>query len=238
MRRPPRWMPPIRMFVVLAILGAGAWTTAPRRLSAVTSAAAHATRSSAWRPSLVAFTGYAAVGVPIVLLLVGVSLWRRSGEQRRLLQVARKQAEEALRQSVSLLQATLESTADGILVVDSEGKLTSYNQRFVQLWGIPGDALREPSSQTLLDVAMDKLSEPDAFIARLTELGGRPAQGSWDSIVLRDGRELDCYSRPQLVEGQPVGRVWSFRDVSPQRRAEREQEKLFAEITRSNAELF
>jgi PAS domain S-box-containing protein len=151
--------------------------------------------------------------------------------------IERKQAEEALQQSVSLLQATLDSTADGILVVDTCGNVTSFNQRFVQLWGIPEDRSFPLNNQALLEYVACKLKDPEAFIARVAEVDRQPTHNSLDSIVLRDGRELERYSRPQLVEGNPVGRVWSFRDVTAQRKAEREQEKLFAELTRSNADL-
>jgi two-component system sensor histidine kinase/response regulator len=151
--------------------------------------------------------------------------------------IERKQTEEALRQSVSLLQATLESTADGILAVDAGGQTTGFNQRFAQLWGFPDDLLQTRSDQALLDCASDKVADPRAFIARISQINSQPAQDSFDSFSMRDGREVERYSRPQLVDGRPVGRVWSFRDVTLQRRAEAEQEKLFAELTRSNADL-
>lgn len=151
--------------------------------------------------------------------------------------VERKQAEEALQRSVSLLQATLDATADGILVLDNEGRVASFNLHFAKLWGLPDDALQADARGTILDFVTDKLVEPSAFLDRIAEADSQSFHGSFDSLLLRDGREIERHSRPQLLDGQTIGRVWSFRDVTPQRRAEREQEKLFAELTRSNTDL-
>ena len=46
-------------------------------------------------------------------------------------------SDTTLKKTLSLLNASLESTTDGILVVDPQGKITSYNQNFVNMWNIP-----------------------------------------------------------------------------------------------------
>jgi PAS domain S-box-containing protein len=142
----------------------------------------------------------------------------------------RKRAEQALRESLSLLQATLESTADGILVVNEAGRIASHNQQFVALWHMPGEVLATKDDETALRFMLQQLKEPEAFLARVKELYAQPEADSFDLLEFIDGRLVERYSRPQLVEGRPVGRVWSFRDVTARRRAEsdlQESERRF-----------
>ena len=54
---------------------------------------------------------------------------------------ARRQAERELKKSLSLLHSTLESTADGILVVDRQGKIVRYNSKFMGLWRLPASVM-------------------------------------------------------------------------------------------------
>ena len=133
---------------------------------------------------------------------------------------AHRQTERQLAQSVSLLQATLESTADGILVVDSRGAIVSFNRQFVELWGIPDAILASRSDDQALAFVLDQLAEPDAFLAKVHELYGSPDAESFDELLLNGNRVLERYSRPQYVDGRSCGRVWSFRDVTARRQAE------------------
>ena len=132
-------------------------------------------------------------------------------------------AEEArLEHWFSLLRATLESTADGILVVDGKGKIVSFNQKFAKMWKIPGDILVTGDDQRALDAVRDQLKYPDRFIAKVRELYADPDATSSDIIELADGRVFERYSQPQRVSGRSVGRVFSFRDVSERDKAEAE----------------
>ena len=134
---------------------------------------------------------------------------------------ARKHAEKEREHVISLLQATLESTADGILEIDSSGKITHYNQRFVRMWRIPEELLAARDDNQALDFVMGQLADPGAFMAKVRELYENPELESFDLLEFRDGRFFERYSRPQLIAGRPVGRVWSFRDVSQQKRDEK-----------------
>ena len=127
-----------------------------------------------------------------------------------------------LRNTLSLLQATLDSTADGILVVDTEGAITGFNNRFAEMWKIPDHLLASRNDSEAIAYVLDQLISPQDFIAKIEELYTRPESESNDIIDFRDGRVFERYSRPQLVEGLVVGRVWSFRDVTERTRLEAE----------------
>jgi len=132
----------------------------------------------------------------------------------------RRQAEENLKLSVSLLRATLESTADGLLVVDSAGKIVHFNLRFAQLWRIPETILATRDDQKALAFVTDQLLHPEEFFAKVAQLYDTPQADSFDVVLFKDGRVFERYSRPQWLDTRPVGRVWSFRDVTERRRAE------------------
>jgi two-component system, cell cycle sensor histidine kinase and response regulator CckA len=132
----------------------------------------------------------------------------------------REQAEKALRESQSLLQATLESTADGILVVDMQGKIVSINRRFVDMWGIPEHALNRRSDAEALEFVVSQLKSPAEFRSKVNLLYKNSEQSSDDVLEFKDGRVFERYSQPQKIAGQTIGRVWSFRDVTERKRLE------------------
>ncbi|MBV8032763.1 MAG: EAL domain-containing protein [Betaproteobacteria bacterium] len=132
----------------------------------------------------------------------------------------RIKAEEELRSTVSLLTATLESTADGILVVAADKRISRFNQRFVDMWRIPQNVIEARDDTLAISFVLDQVTDPQGFIAKIEELYSRPLDESFDTIEFKDGRTFERYSRPQLVAGVPSGRVWSFRDVTERRRAE------------------
>ena len=134
----------------------------------------------------------------------------------------RKRAEGELRETLSLLEATLDSTADGILVVDAEGKITSFNRQFAEMWRLPKALLDTRDDDAALTYALAQVLDPDAFVAKVRELYAQPFAESHDTIAFHDGRFFERYSKPQLVAGAIVGRVWSFRDVTERKRLEDE----------------
>jgi len=138
-----------------------------------------------------------------------------------LVDITDRKAEEArLEHWFSLLRATLESTADGILVVDGKGKIVSFNQKFAKMWKIPGKILVAGDSRRALGFAQKQLKHSDQFLARVEELYADPDATSSDILELSDGRVFERYSQPQQVGGRSVGRVWSFRDVTEWNKAE------------------
>ena len=132
----------------------------------------------------------------------------------------RKRAEEALVQSVSLLTATLESTNDGILVVDRTGRIVNFNERFRQMWHIPEEVIASKNDDQVLAFVMDQLKDPEEFLSKVKELYRQPEAESFDVIPFKSGSILERYSRPQYIGSQAVGRVWSFRDITGRKRME------------------
>ena len=134
--------------------------------------------------------------------------------------VERKRSEEMLKQSVSLLQATLESTEEGILVVGKSGRITSYNKQFMEMWNLPRDIMESKDDERALNHVLSQLKEPEQFMAKVRELYDLPDEVSFDVLEFKDGRICERYSLPHRVDGKPIGRVWSFRDVTARKKAE------------------
>ena len=137
-----------------------------------------------------------------------------------------------LESSLSLLHATVESTADGILVVDRQGKVATYNKKFVAMWRVPEAVIA--SGETTANCwrpCLDQLNEPEEFLRQsdrnCTRIRTLP---SFDVIEFKDGRVFERYSLPQYVGQEIVGRVWNFRDISERKQAEMKLENLHRQL--------
>jgi PAS domain S-box-containing protein len=139
-----------------------------------------------------------------------------------------RESERRLERKRSLLRATLEATADGLLVVDRAGKVVTYNERFVSLWRLPGALVRSKDDAAILAFVLDQLVDPDQFVRGVRELYAEPGRESFDVLHFKDGRVYERYSRPQRVGDRVTGRVWSFRDVTERERALRAREELLS----------
>ncbi|MGD2028529.1 MAG: PAS domain S-box protein [Desulfobacterales bacterium] len=146
-----------------------------------------------------------------------------------------KQAEEKLRESEELLRATIESTADGILVVNEKGQVICTNKRFAQLWRIPEALINKREDKTLLDFVLDQLKEPKVFLSKVQALY-KTSDEDFDVLNFKDGRVFERYSSPLIPDGKIAGRVWSFRDITNRKRSEealRESEKKYRFLVES-----
>ena len=160
-----------------------------------------------WRWAFIHGAFVAAAGVGAIVA------WRLNEETR----LAALGDLEERKHAVSLLEATLQSTADGILVVDREGAFVSFNDEFVRMWRIPREVVETRDDERALAFVVDQVAEPESFIKKIRELYEQPDSESYDVLEFKDGRVFERYSRPQRVGGESVGRVWSFRDITERR---------------------
>jgi len=146
---------------------------------------------------------------------------------KHLLQKRKKPSvQRKLKENVSLLEATLDCTTDGILVVDLHGKVVRSNKKFLDLFKIPKEIANTQDDNMLLDFVLDQLSAPEPFIAKIRWLYSQPDCESFEVLDFKDGRVFERHSKPQYIGGKSVGRVWSFRDVTLQKNAERELNQI------------
>ncbi len=133
--------------------------------------------------------------------------------------IERAQAEATLQESKDILKATVESTADGILVVNGRGQVIYSNEIFATMWNIPADLLATGDDEKLIACALDQLVDPEGFLSKVKELYQTLREDS-DILHLKDTRVFERFSRPLLRAGEAAGRVWSFRDITERSRAE------------------
>lgn len=142
----------------------------------------------------------------------------------------RKASAASLRAAMSLLTATLESTADGILVMGNDGRVAGFNEQFLSMWNLPPEIMEADSDAPALRLVIAQVADPMAFTERLGEVQEDAAAESHDVVELRDGRTLERYSRPQRVGDRIVGRVWSFRDVTLRRTAQEQAHRAMMDL--------
>ena len=154
---------------------------------------------------------------------------------------ARKKAEQDLNETLSILQATLESTIDAILVISQERKVVTYNQKFIELWNVPEGIVNTKDDKQLLRHILSQLKDPDEFLQKVEELYDSPEQISFDVIEFIDGRIFERYSQPQKLGKNIRGRVWSFDDITEKKKDERrirESEARFKTIWKHSRDGF
>lgn len=140
------------------------------------------------------------------------------GSDRPSFQLFCRDRDEAL----SLLQATFESTADGLLVVDRNSRVLGYNQKFLRMWGLPPHLLSpgaDPAAR--FNYLAEKTTNPEGFTSQVLNLfESTPDAIIFDQIHLKDGRVFERYSQPQRLNGVTMGRIWSYRDITQWYRTE------------------
>jgi two-component system sensor histidine kinase/response regulator len=128
--------------------------------------------------------------------------------------------EDALTQATSQLRATLESTGNGILVIDWQGHVTSMNRLFSTMWQMPEDLLLAQDDAAILEYMIAQVEDKAACQSRLREVVD--AHERDDLFELADGRVLECKSLPQYLGERIIGRVFGFNDITQRIRAEQD----------------
>jgi PAS domain S-box-containing protein len=127
--------------------------------------------------------------------------------------------------ALSILDAIIESTADGILVVDLKGNVIKANKRFAVLWRIPESLLETKNDEKMLEFILDQLKDPEKFIAKVKDLYSKPEEKSYDILEFKDGKYFERVSIPQKINNEIMGRVWSFKDITEHKRNEEKYNK-------------
>jgi PAS domain S-box-containing protein len=130
-----------------------------------------------------------------------------------------REMQQRLRDSEELLRAILESTADGILAIDENGRTSHVNARFLKIWGIPEELMLRHDNRKLFEYIGSRLENKSEFLSTL-KAPQLSCEESFDILQLTEGKILDVHSLPLIRDASVIGRVWNFRDVTERKRAE------------------
>lgn len=176
----------------------------------------------------VRIVGDVVIGITIVIAIgagfCAARVARQLKAQNKLLKTQNTEREldrAALQEKTALLEAQMNSTIDGVLVINEHGKMVLQNKKFIDLFKMSGEIAHETGDEKRLRWVMDKLKNPEQFLQKVQHLYRHPDETSRDEIELLDGTILDRYSAPVLgADGRYYGRVWTFRDITERRRLE------------------
>jgi diguanylate cyclase (GGDEF)-like protein/PAS domain S-box-containing protein len=146
---------------------------------------------------------------------------------------AQRQVESELEKLIAELRATLESTADGILVSDQEGGIRGYNQRFAEMWNLPQELLTQRNDAAIHAWMYQCVLDTEHYAERLGAINRSPLLEATDVLVLRTGHVLERATLPQYARGRPIGRVFSYRDIT-QRLADESRLQLASKVFESS----
>ncbi|HEV2524611.1 MAG TPA: EAL domain-containing protein, partial [Gammaproteobacteria bacterium] len=134
----------------------------------------------------------------------------------------------ALETSLALIRSTLESTADGILVVDIAGQVVDFNQKFLEMWNMPQTVMQKNNFDSIVEFASNQLTTPEKLNSVIKSNSEILTIDSFSEVNLKNGKTFEIYSLPHKVRNIIVGRVWDFRDVSERKKM---QDALLKEAT-------
>ena len=131
------------------------------------------------------------------------------------------QRAQELEKSLSITRATLESTADAILIIDKKGKITDFNHKFLEISEVPPEVIESGEENAGLGYLLGLLKDPQDLINQMQYLMMHPDKdGDMGEVHFKNGKIVERYSQPHRIGNEIVGRVWSFRDVTERRQQE------------------
>jgi diguanylate cyclase (GGDEF)-like protein/PAS domain S-box-containing protein len=134
--------------------------------------------------------------------------------------IERKRAEAEVQKNLSLLTSTFEATADGILVVDRNNNIVTYNKQFIEMWQIPEHIINTRQNEKTLNHVVSQLTNAQEFLETTKRLVAHPETKNYDILKCKDGKIYERYSHPQILDGKVVGRVISFRNITERKQVE------------------
>lgn len=135
--------------------------------------------------------------------------------------VSAKDAEMRSKRALSLMQATLDATADGLLAINTDGSINNYNKKFIEMWEVPVGKTFS-NREELINFLISKVENKEFFLLNIQRVVASPEQSGVGELQLKNGNVYECSVNPQFLDAKIAGRVWSFRDVTMQKKMESE----------------
>ena len=132
--------------------------------------------------------------------------------------------------SLSVLHATLESTADGILAMTTSGEVICHNSQFASMWGVPAEIMARRNGAEIMKFKSLQVLDPEAYVKLLEEHRQSSNLNAFDVVELKDGRTFERCAKSQRMNGIVMGAVINYRDISERKKAEQELEKTHREL--------
>lgn len=148
--------------------------------------------------------------------------WQLFQDARKYTSNLKKQVADrtlSLQKSLSLVKATLESSGDGVLVLNEKGTIVEFNQKFLRMWGIP-PSVNNKTTSTIIEYMKSQLEAPEFFASIEKNLAALNSVHI-DTLKLKNGKVFEYYSQPQKLAKKTVGRVWNFRDITKRSKLEK-----------------
>src|SRR5208282_3035754 len=130
----------------------------------------------------------------------------------------RRNAEVALRWKTTFLEALVDSSHDGILILDDRMQKVLQNERLIELWKMPQDIAETEDDERRVKFLMSSIKDPREFYRKLMHLYNNADEIIQSEFELKNGTVIDTFSYPVMGKDEQYGRIWTFRDVTEIRR--------------------